>query len=147
MASGLMSWPCVCCLCMLVFLFVCMSVCVCLLWLFFKYRFFWNYPSDFNKTSHKWFWYAFEELTLYQTITTFNNFWGKHLLKSLWEKEKMLVPFSTMFSTLFKMKLMFWVTFYLSSASTLNLNWAEILSFCKELVSRLHAVNLFFRLN
>ena len=52
-------------------------------------------------------------------------------LKALSEKEKLLIqaisPFRTMFSTLSKTKIIFFVTLNLSSANGLNLVWSKIL--------------------
>ena len=53
-------------------------------------------------------------------------------MKTLWEKEKLLVqaisPFPTMFSTLSKTEIIIFVTFNLLSANAFNLVWSKILS-------------------
>ena len=53
------------------------------------------------------------------------------LLKTLWEKEKLLVqaisPFLTTFSTLSKAEIIIFVTISLSSANAFNLVWSKIL--------------------
>ena len=61
----------------------------------------------------------------------------KSLLKTWWEREKMLVtafsPFPTMFSILSKIKIIVLADFILLSANTFNLDQSRILSSCKEL--------------
>ena len=61
-------------------------------------------------------------LTLYNTILTFNNLEKRNLLKTLWEKEKMLVTsmFSFSFSTLPPQSFYFTAKSILSSANTYN---------------------------
>ena len=57
---------------------------------------------------------------------------ARSLLKTLWEKEKLLVqaisPSPTMFSTLSVTEIIILVTFDLSSANTFHLVWSKILS-------------------
>ena len=52
-------------------------------------------------------------------------------LKTLWEKEKLLVqaisPFHTRFSTLSKTEMIIFVTYHLPSANAFNLVWSKIL--------------------
>ena len=60
---------------------------------------------------------------------TLRQVWERSLLKTLWEKEKLLVqaisPFPTMFSTLSKTEITVFVTFNLSSANAFNLLWSK----------------------
>ena len=57
---------------------------------------------------------------------------GKEDLKTLREREKLLVqaisPFPTMFSTLSKTEIISFITFNLLSANAFNLDWSKILS-------------------
>ena len=57
--------------------------------------------------------------------------WETNLLKTLWEKEKLLVQaishFPTMFSTLSKTEITIFVTFNLLSAQAFNMIWSKIL--------------------
>ena len=63
-------------------------------------------------------------ITHYHTIQNFND-----PVKTLLEKEKMLLttfsPFPTMFTTLFKSRFNFKVTFILSSANAFNLGMSK----------------------
>ena len=65
-------------------------------------------------------------------MTPFWRVWERSLLKTLWEKEKLLVqaitPFPSMFSTLSKTEIIIFLTFNLSSANAFNLVWSKILS-------------------
>ena len=94
--------------------------------------------------------FVVKDFTLYDTIlifmtlikTTLGNIVGKGentgnqylrgVLKTLWEKEKLLVqaisPFPTMFSTPSKTEIIIFVTFNLSSANAFNLVWSKTLS-------------------
>ena len=62
---------------------------------------------------------------------TFRWIWEGSLLKTLWEKEKLLVqavsPFLTMFSNLSNTKIITFVTYHLLSANAFNLVWFKIL--------------------
>ena len=74
-------------------------------------------------------------LTLYQTFPTF-NFPRKVFQNILEKKEKMLVTsifllFPEMFSTCPNTNFIFLVTFIMSSASSLNVDWFRIFSFRK----------------
>ena len=73
-----------------------------------------------------------QSLTLYHTIPTFND------PERDFENILALSPFPTKFSMLLKTNISFWVTFILSSAIALNLDYQslKILLFGKEL--RLH---------
>ena len=77
-------------------------------------------------------------LTLYHTMTTFDTLKEKALLKTLWEKKKMLVTSIFFFShnVFYPMNitLMFSVTFNLSSANAFNLGEPKILSSGKGLI-------------
>ena len=73
-------------------------------------------------------------LTLYHTILTFNNLETRSLLKTLWEKEKMLV--TTMFSTLLNINFNFLATSILLSTNTFNSDVSKILSFGQGLNTR-----------
>ena len=68
---------------------------------------------------------------------TFWRVWKRSLLKTLWEKEKLLVqaisPFHTLYSTLSKTEIIIFVTFNLSSANAFNLDQSKILSIGKGL--------------
>ena len=63
---------------------------------------------------------------------TFRRLWERSLLKTLREKEKLLVqaisPLPTMFSTLSKTEIIIFVTFHLSSANAFNWDQSKILS-------------------
>ena len=71
-------------------------------------------------------------LTLYHTMLTFNEP-EKEVLKTSWEKEKMLVTsiffFSKMFSILSEAEIVILPTFNLSSANASSLDRAKILFF------------------
>ena len=71
-------------------------------------------------------------LTHSHTITPFDTSRKEAFLKTLWEKEKLLVqvisPFSTMFSTLSRTEIIIFVIFNLSSANAFNFVWSKILS-------------------
>ena len=68
---------------------------------------------------------------------------GRNLLKTLWEKEKLLVqaisPFPTMFSTRSKTGIIIFVTFNLLSANAFNLVWSKIL-LCGNGLSHYHTM-------
>ena len=74
-------------------------------------------------------------LTFYHTILTFNK---RSLLKTLWEKEEMLVTsiFSFSHNVFYpsQNKFQFFSHIYLSSANAFSLNQSKILSFGKELI-------------
>ena len=80
-------------------------------------------------------------LLLFNSLPHSHDFQGpciSGLLKTLWEKEEMLVTsifflFPTVFSTLPKTNFYFLVTFTLSSVNAFNSNQSKILSFGKEL--------------
>ena len=78
-------------------------------------------------------------LTPYHTIPTFNALKKRSPLKTLWEKEKMLVTsiftIPTMFSTIPKMNFNFSVPFILLSANAFNFNKSYMLLFGKALNS------------
>ena len=65
-------------------------------------------------------------------MTPFDTSRKRSLLKTLWEKEKLLVqaisPFPTVFSTLSKTEIIIFVTFNVWSANAFNLVWSKILS-------------------
>ena len=65
-------------------------------------------------------------------IDTFWRVWERGLLKTFWEKEKLLVqaisPFPKMFSSLSKTEIIIFVTFNLLSGNVFNLVWSKILS-------------------
>ena len=75
----------------------------------------------------------FHRLTHSHTMTHFDGSGKEAFLKTVWEKEKLLVqaisPFCTMFSPLSKTEITFFVTFNLSSANAFNLVWSNILLF------------------
>ena len=71
-------------------------------------------------------------LSLYHTVLTFNDLETRNLLKTLWEKEKMLVT-SVLYCS--QNKFHFSVTFILLSANAFNLDQYKILSFGKELIT------------
>ena len=70
-------------------------------------------------------------------MTTFDGSGKEVFLKTLWEKEKLLVqaisPYPTMFSTLSKTEITIFVTFNLFSTNAFNLVWSKILSCWKGL--------------
>ena len=80
-------------------------------------------------------------LTLYHTISTFNNPKEKHFGKYCGKRRKCLLPafspFPTMFSTLSKTEIIILATFNLLSANAFNLDHFRIFSFGKELTHSL----------
>ena len=80
---------------------------------------------------------VWERINPFRHNDTFWRLWERSLLKTLWEKEKLLLeaisPFPTMFSTLSKTEIINFLTFNLSSANAFNLDSSKILSFGKEL--------------
>ena len=88
------------------------------------------------------------------TLLPFNPFphnhnfwpvWERSLLKTLWEKEKLLVqaisPFPTIFSTLLKTEHIIFITFNLSCANAFNLVWSKILSCGNGLKKKSHLLS------
>ena len=69
----------------------------------------------------------------------FNTSEERSLLKTLWEKEKLLVqaisPFPTIFSTLSKTEIIIFVTFNLAFANAFNLVWSKILASVNGLIT------------
>ena len=63
-------------------------------------------------------------------MTSFDASGKEALLKTMWEKEKLLVqaisPLLTMFSTLSKAEIIIFVLFNLSPANAFNLVWSKI---------------------
>ena len=81
----------------------------------------------------------FTTINPFQHNDTFWRISERSLLKTLWEKEKLLVqaisPFPTMFSTISKTEIIIFLTFSLSSANAFNLVWSKILC-CRECRAR-----------
>ena len=75
--------------------------------------------------------YANTRINPFPHNDTFWQVWERSCLKTLWEKEKLLVqaisPFPTMFSTLSKTEVIIFVIFDLSSANAFSLVWSKIL--------------------
>ena len=84
-------------------------------------------------------------LTLHHTIPTFADPGKETFSKNCWKRRKCwLQAFSScpiMFSTFPKTNLTSLVTFILSSANALNLDWSKVLSFGKELNGRFKSQN------
>ena len=79
-------------------------------------------------------------LTLNHTIPSFNDLWRRRLLKTFWEKEKMLVTsiFSFFQNVFYSSKSKFqFLSQIMSSASTMNLDHSKIFSFGTGLISLL----------
>ena len=80
-------------------------------------------------------------LTLYHTIPPFNYPGkGRGLLKTLWEKEKMLKRRKYPSLNRFQFFGHIYFTFILSSANAVKLDWSKILSFGKELMHLCNAL-------
>ena len=99
----------------------------------FSFTLFLSFANAFNLDKFKILSFG-ENLTFDHTILTFNDPKKEAFLKTLWEKEKMLITsiFSTMFSTIPEPNLNFSFTSILSSANAFNMDRSKILSVSKE---------------
>ena len=84
------------------------------------------------------------DLPLYHVIPTFHDLEKEAYIKTLWQKEKMLVTSispPTMFSNLSRINFIFWATFILSSANSMKLDQPKILLCGNDLIPPLQVLN------